>query len=206
MTVRLASSDQEIAACFPVMRQLRPHLTADAFLSRVRSQARAGYRLARLEVDGRPVAVAGFRIVETLVSGRILNVDDLVTLDGERSKGHGAALLRWLLRRAEAESCERLELDSGVHRKDAHRFYEREGLRVRAYHFEIPVGRPAGEPGAAGGRPPGGRGRSAMPGVEVRGSAIAGLGVFTKQALAPLRGRGGAHPPGAPAPPRDVEP
>jgi hypothetical protein len=30
-----------------------------------------------------------------------------------------------------------------VQRKDAHRFYEREGLKVCAYHFEIPVGKPA---------------------------------------------------------------
>ena len=143
MTVRLAESDQEIAACFPVMHQLRPHLAAAWFLSRVRSQEQAGYRLAYVEANGRPVAVAGFRILETLVSGRFLNVEDLVTLDTERSKGHGAELLRWLVRRGEAESCEHLELDSGVQREDAHRFYEREGLRVLAYHFETPVGKPA---------------------------------------------------------------
>lgn len=140
MGIRLASSDQEIAACFPVMHQLRPHLTPDAFLARVRSQERAGYRLAYLEVDGRPVAVAGFRVLESLVSGRFLNVDDLVTLDSERSKGHGAELLQWLLDRARTEGCQGLELDSGVQRKDAHRFYEREGLEIRSYHFEIPVG------------------------------------------------------------------
>ena len=142
MAVRLAESDREIAACFPVMHQLRPHLSEASFLERVRSQAKAGYRLACVEVDGRPVAVAGFRILETLVSGRLLYVDDLVTLESERSKGHGAELLRWLLRRAAEERCERLELDSGLQRKDAHRFYEREGLTIRAYHFEIPVAKP----------------------------------------------------------------
>lgn len=140
MGIRLASSDQEIAACFPVMHQLRPHLTPDAFLARVRSQEQAGYRLAYLEVDGRPVAVAGFRISESLASGRFLNVDDLVTLDAERSKGHGAQLLQWLLEYARTDGCQGLELDSGVQRKDAHRFYEREGLKIRSYHFEVGVG------------------------------------------------------------------
>jgi GNAT superfamily N-acetyltransferase len=143
MSIRLASSDREIAACFPVMHQLRPHLTPDDFLARVRSQQSTGYRLAYVEADGCPVAVAGFRMLETLVSGRFLNVDDLVTLDTERSKGHGARLLRWLLGQAWAEGCQGLELDSGVQRKDAHRFYEREGLKVCAYHFQIPVVEPS---------------------------------------------------------------
>lgn len=143
MSIHFASSDDEIDACFPVIHQLRPHLTPDGFRTRVRSQERAGYRLAYVVASGRPVAVAGFRVLETLVSGRFLNVDDLVTLDTERSKGHGAQLLRWLLDRAKAEGCQGLELDSGVQRKDAHRFYEREGLRVCAYHFETPVAKPA---------------------------------------------------------------
>ncbi len=143
MSIRFANSDEEITACFPVMHQLRPHLTTDGFLARVRSQEPGGYRLAYVEANGRPVAVAGFRILETLVSGRFLNVDDLVTLDTERSKGHGAQLLRWLLDQAQVEGCRGLELDSGVQRKDAHRFYEREGLKVRAYHFQISLGEPA---------------------------------------------------------------
>lgn len=137
MDIKLANTDEEIAACFPVMHQLRPHLTRESFLLRVRSQEAAGYLLAYVESETGPVAVAGFRILETLGSGRFLNVDDLVTLESERSKGHGASLLRWLVRWAEAESCGRLELDSALRRKDAHRFYEREGMAASAYRFAI---------------------------------------------------------------------
>jgi GNAT superfamily N-acetyltransferase len=139
MGIRISESDAELAACFPVMRQLRPELTLESFTAKVRAQARAGYRVAYAEVDGRPVAVAGFRVLETLVSRRLLNVDDLVTLDSERSRGHGSRLLRWLLDHARALGCDFLELDSGVQRKDAHRFYAREGLEVVAYHFAIRV-------------------------------------------------------------------
>ncbi len=142
VSIRIAESDEEIAACFPVMQQLRPRLTPDSFRSRVRAQERAGYRLAYVEAGGRPVAVAGFRVQETLVSGRFLNVDDLVTLDSERSRGHGSRLLRWLRDRAAAEGCAVVELDSGVQRKDAHRFYQREGLEIVAYHFAVALERP----------------------------------------------------------------
>ena len=136
MSVQIAESDEQLAACFPVVRELRPHLTEQSFLSRVRSQERAGYRIAYIEADGRPVAVAGFRFLETLSDGRFLYVDDLVTHSGARSRGHGAELLRWLVQRAESEDCSGLQLDSAVQRVDAHRFYEREGLRRRSYHFE----------------------------------------------------------------------
>jgi GNAT superfamily N-acetyltransferase len=86
-------------------------------------------------VSGSPVAVVGFRVGENLAWGRFLYVDDLVTLPGERSHGYGKALLDWLENYATQESCGQLHLDSGIQRKEAHRFYEREGLKVSSYHF-----------------------------------------------------------------------
>jgi GNAT superfamily N-acetyltransferase len=138
MTIRIATTDAEIAACFPVMRELRPHVPdAAAFITRVRDQGRAGYRLAYLEDDGRPAAAAGYRIGESLSWGRFLYVDDLVTLASERSKGHGATLLAWLRDEAIREGCAELHLDSGVQRKDAHRFYDREGMTFTGHHYAV---------------------------------------------------------------------
>ena len=37
MTPRIAVSDSDVQACYPVMRQLRPHLREESFLERVRS-------------------------------------------------------------------------------------------------------------------------------------------------------------------------
>ena len=120
------------------MKQLRPHLEAAEFVSRVRRLALAGYRLAYLELEGRPVGVAGFRAAEDLARGRFLYVDDLVTDEAFRSKGVGAQLLAWLRAQATAEACNSVQLDTGVQRKGAQRFYEREGLRLSCYHYEIP--------------------------------------------------------------------
>lgn len=145
MSVRVAETDAEIDGCFAVMRQLRPHLTPESFRARVRSQQRQGYRLAWLEAEGRPVAVAGYRLSESLADGPHLYVDDLVTDEAARSRGHGARLLRWLVERARAAGCVQLQLASALWRADAHRFYEREGLERRSYTFELPL--PGGEPG-----------------------------------------------------------
>ena len=135
MEVRLAKSDKEIAACYPVMHELRPDLDESAFVSQVRRQEPSGYRLAFVLEGGEPVAVAGYRIGENLAWGRFLYVDDFVTRSRQRSSGYGAALLSWLMTQAAEAGCQQLHLDSGVHRTDAHRFYEREGMERASVHF-----------------------------------------------------------------------
>lgn len=135
MNIRIATTDSEIAACYPVIRELRPHIAEDQFLSRVRSQETTGYQLAFVEQSDGVVAVAGFRVGENLAWGRFLYVDDLVTLPSHRSNGFGASLLSWLREFAAKEGYVQMHLDSGIQRKDAHRFYEREGMSLASVHF-----------------------------------------------------------------------
>jgi GNAT superfamily N-acetyltransferase len=135
--IRLADSDRDIARSFPVMVQLRPHLVEAQFLATIRRQEAGGFRLALLEEADEVRAVAGFRVLDTLFGGRILYVDDLVTDGRVRSHGHGAALLDWLARRARGAGCQYLELDSGVQRFDAHRFYLTHRMQISAHHFRL---------------------------------------------------------------------
>lgn len=135
MDTVICKSDEEINACFTVMQQLRPHITQAEFLSRIREQESQGYRLVSLLVADKVVAVAGFRMGSNLAWGRYLYVDDLVVDEAERSRGFGAALLDWLRNHARGLACKQLHLDSGMARRDAHRFYEREGMDKSGYHF-----------------------------------------------------------------------
>lgn len=138
MRIALAETDADLARCFAVMQQLRPHLVADEFVARIRRMQSEGYHLAFLEDETAAIrAVGGYRIYEKLVSGKHLYVDDLITDTTQRSRGHGRALLAWLRDQARAQGCVQLELDSGVQRFDAHRFYFRERLHISAYHFVV---------------------------------------------------------------------
>jgi GNAT superfamily N-acetyltransferase len=136
-SVHLAESDEEIAHCFPVMHQLRPHLVEASFVARVREQQREGYALAYVQEDASVVSVAGFRIMENLASGRLLYLDDLASLEGKRSKGYGKTIFAWLVDHAHASGCAYLELDSGVQRFDAHRFYLTNRMIISAHHFRL---------------------------------------------------------------------
>ena len=134
----LAKTPEEIRRCFPVMRELRTHFTdADKFLEQVQRQQKEGYQIAFVESEGEMRAVAGYRFLESLFSGKNLYVDDLVTREADRSKGFGANLLDWLIEQARERGCETVELDSGVQRFDAHRFYFSKRLSISSYHFRI---------------------------------------------------------------------
>lgn len=135
--IAIATSDQDIARCYPIMRQLRPHLLEADFVPVVRRQMEGGYRLARLEEGDEVQAVTGYRLIDNLVGGRILYVDDLVTEASARSRGHGARLFEWLVDRAREGGCAHLELDSGVQRFDAHRFYFAQRMVISSHHFRL---------------------------------------------------------------------
>ena len=123
----------------PVLRELRPHLTPATFASVYREGYPQGLRYLAVYDGDRCVGVAGWRVVATTAAIRKLYVDDLVTLASDRSRGVGALMLAELLERASALDCEILDLDSGVQRGAAHRFYMREGLTISSFHFHRAV-------------------------------------------------------------------
>ena len=135
--VEHAETDEGIASCYDVMAELRPHVTREQFLPLVRSMQADGFRLACIRDGGRVVAVAGYRFGANLFCGKHMYVDDLVTADAERSKGHGRELLTWLRALAVENDCDVFDLDSGVQRKRAHAFYLREGMELSSYHFSV---------------------------------------------------------------------
>lgn len=136
----LGLDDSRWAEALKTLCELRPHLTPELFRQVYEEGYPQGLRfLAAFDEAGRCLGVAGWRVLATTVSVRKLYVDDLVTTAEARSKGVGAALLGELEARARARVCAELDLDSGVHRHDAHRFYMRERMHISSYHFRKPL-------------------------------------------------------------------
>jgi GNAT superfamily N-acetyltransferase len=137
MSIRIATTDDDILSCHPVMVHLRPRYSASEFLSCVRNQQREGYELSMLVDQDHAVAVAGYRVGHNLAWGKYLYVDDLVTDESRRSAGHGQRMMAWLVERAREQGCDQLHLDSGVQRYGAHRFYLRFGMDITSHHFAL---------------------------------------------------------------------
>ncbi|MDH4562815.1 GNAT family N-acetyltransferase [Pseudomonas sp. BN411] len=127
----------DLRIAFPVMQQLRPHLTSEAdFISRIERMRAEGYRLVGAFDAGRLAGLAGYRLQENLIYGAFLYVDDLVTTEALRGGQWGSRLLQALERLARASGCARLVLDTGLANARAQRFYFREGLYTGALRFQ----------------------------------------------------------------------
>lgn len=135
-SIQRAVTDEEILSCHPVLLELRPHVRGSDIVPAVRRMEKEGYRIAFLSDSGKVQAV-GYRMIEMLRTGRMLEVDDLITAAETRSKGYGSVLLHWVFREARENQCCFVELDSAVHRADAHRFYFRERMHVLGFHFSV---------------------------------------------------------------------
>ena len=128
-------TEDEIQACFSVLTQLRPHIKVEEFQDRILSQFKHGYQLAAVLDDNSIMAVAGYNFNENLAWGKYLYIEDLITHLKHRSHGFGKMLLSWLHDEARNTHCDQLHLDSGIQRKEAHRFYEREGMMFASHHY-----------------------------------------------------------------------
>ena len=135
-TCRHAETEQELIACHPLMRELRPLLqTPQVFLERVRVQRTQGWRLVAQWQGTVPVALAGYRVMDNLVHGHFIYVDDLVTAGPARGNGVGERLLAEIECIARAEGCDKLVLDTALANSLAQRFYFRCGLLSTGLHF-----------------------------------------------------------------------
>lgn len=138
-TIReLGTGDADVELVYPVIHELRTHLSLGTFSARYRGMHQEdGYRIVGLLEGEECRAAAGYRLNLDLAHGRSLYVDDLVTGAQWRSHGYGAALLGYLVDLARERGLESVRLESGVQRVDAHRFYEREGFAFVSKSFSF---------------------------------------------------------------------
>jgi len=142
--IDLPRGDARWSAALPVLQELRHDLTAEALDAVLEEGEPQGLRFSAVfetnESGGETcLVVAGWRIIANTSTGRKLYIDDLVTAAGARSQGAGTLMLHELIGHARRAGCSTVELDSGVQRFDAHRFYLRERMSITAHHFRLPL-------------------------------------------------------------------
>ncbi|MBP2078755.1 GNAT family N-acetyltransferase [Oceanobacillus polygoni] len=126
VVIKELETQEDIVEAYPVMRELRTHLSKHAYLDLVKeAREKDGYIVVALYEQDDIVAVVGFKPMITLYYGRFVWVCDLVTSQTKRSKGYGEKLLSYVHEWAKSNKYECVALSSGLQRNDAHRFYER---------------------------------------------------------------------------------
>ncbi|HXY07301.1 MAG TPA: GNAT family N-acetyltransferase [Terriglobales bacterium] len=134
--INLAKDEREVRQCWPVFRELRPHIESeDEFVQRWQRQSGEGYQIAYVRGEDRVVAAAGYRFLTTMAWGHILYIDDLVATELSQGKGLGTLLLRFLQKAARDRGCAAVHLDTGYQRHRAHRAYLRNGFLIHCHHM-----------------------------------------------------------------------
>lgn len=134
--IRHIENDDDLAASFTVMRELRPHLTdTTAYVEQIKRQYAQGYRLLAAWRNGSIVGLAGYRSLESTIYSRFVYVDDLVVTSTLHRSGIGELLLQSTRQQAALLGCKNFVLDTGLHMALAQRFYFRQGLLARGMHF-----------------------------------------------------------------------
>jgi GNAT superfamily N-acetyltransferase len=136
VAIRPARTPLDVAACFPVLQALRPHLGSSAeFVARVQRQAAEAYSIIAAWRGDTVVGAAGYRMQETLIRGRMCYVDDLVVTETERRAGLGKRLLDAVTAEARSAGCLSLVLDTAIDNLLGQRFYFRYGMLPAALRF-----------------------------------------------------------------------
>lgn len=111
--IKHIESDADLEASFPVMQELRPHLSDRAtYIAQIAQQRTQGYRLLAAWRDGAIVGLAGYRLQDNLIYGRFVYVDDLVVTASLQRTGRGERLLQAARQQAIALHCKHFVLDT----------------------------------------------------------------------------------------------
>jgi GNAT superfamily N-acetyltransferase len=126
----------DLERCYPVMKELRPHLSYEDYISIYEeSKAADGYQIVAIEQDDKILAVMGYRFLSDYVRDKHVYVDDLVSTESSRSQGLGAELLEFAEDIARKNNCKSLRLCTGIENERGIKFYDRNGWTKRAYAF-----------------------------------------------------------------------
>jgi ribosomal protein S18 acetylase RimI-like enzyme len=132
----LAKTKADLEKCFPVIKELRPHLSFDEYLE-IYNEAHSsdGYEIVAIQQEGQILAVMGYRVLSDFVRGKHIYIDDLISSEKVRSKGLGAKLLTHAEAIAEDLGCKTLRLCTGIENERGVSFYEKNGWTKRAYAY-----------------------------------------------------------------------
>jgi len=129
---------ETILACYPVVAELRPHLSESHFIQQAQLQFKEGYQLWGLIAENEVAGIIGFRIENYLAWGKIFYIDDFATLSTQCRKGYADHLMKWAIKQAnEVYQCDEIHLDTGYSRHKAHKLYLKNGFNFSSHHLRL---------------------------------------------------------------------
>ncbi|MDX2128761.1 MAG: GNAT family N-acetyltransferase [Chloroherpetonaceae bacterium] len=138
--IKELQSEAELKVGFPVIRELRGHLSESEFLTiYFEAKKRDDFRIYGAFDETKMDQCLGILSVRTLwdfLHGKHLLIDEVVVSKEARAKGIGSELVRFAESMAVAQGCDMLRASAGVLNELAKHLYEREGWRAKSVAFK----------------------------------------------------------------------
>ncbi len=135
--IQKATTKEDFIKCWEVVRELRPHLDLERYLTYMLYMLDEHYKVIFIEIQGVAVSFCGYRTITMLQRGRSLYIDDLATLASARGQGHATRLLEAVIKQAKSEELHSIHLDCSHHRHTAHKLYITRGFTISGHHFTM---------------------------------------------------------------------
>ncbi|MHB1670384.1 GNAT family N-acetyltransferase [Thiomonas sp.] len=97
------------------------------------------YQCAGLYDDGRLIGICGLWIFTKYYVGRHIEPDNVVILEGYRSRGLGTRLMAWVHEYGKSQGAIASELNCYLPNERGNAFWERDGYRKIAWHCQRPL-------------------------------------------------------------------
>ena len=133
--IRLIPSE-EMHSIIPLLRVLNGAIPEATLRERLTEMAAQGYKCAGVFMDQKLVGICGLWILTKYYVGRHIEPDNIVILPEYRSQGIGHRLMAWVHDYAKSQGCVASELNCYLSNTRGHAFWESEGYKKIAYHFQ----------------------------------------------------------------------
>ena len=135
ITIREYQTDQEFEDLYTYILLLNEKMTKQRFLELLPQMRAQGYRCIGAYEGKDCMGICGFWVGTRFWCGRHIDIDNFVLTEDARSKGVGAAMLRWIEEEGRRQNCDMAMLDTYADNYRSHKFYYREGYYILGYHF-----------------------------------------------------------------------
>jgi len=138
ITTQLIPSE-DIFSIIPLLRVLNTKIPEQTLRQRLSEMVAQGYKCAGLYDDDKLIGICGLWILTKYYVGKHFEPDNMVILDEYRSKGLGKQLMAWVYAYAKSQDCIASELNCYLSNERGHTFWEKEGYKIIAHHYQRPI-------------------------------------------------------------------
>ena len=135
ITIKLIPS-AEISSVIPLLCILNTTISERVIQERLGEMVGQGYKCVGAFSENNLIGICGLWILTKYYVGKHIEPDNMVILPEYRSMGLGARLMAWVYEYAKSQGCVASELNCYLSNEKGHAFWEREGYKKIAYHFQ----------------------------------------------------------------------